>query len=144
VVSRTPREKNRLAWAMDRPECLTETTHSPMQQCLPTPPPSISPGERFLSRPASPARTLLYNGVTSDSNPRNLYLQTPPNCRICPHSSERPAPDLHCALVLTRTGLRSRRGVGAHIGYGVNSWVVMREGGVGGGGSDREGHREHG
>lgn len=40
--------------------------------------------------------------------------------------------------VLTRTGLGSRHGVGADIGHGANSWVVMREGGVGGG-SDRRG-----
>lgn len=110
-----------------------------MQQCISTLPPSISPGERFLSRSATSAYTFLYNGAASGSNPRKLYLESPPNYRIYPHSCERPAPDLHRALVLTRTGLRFRPGVGAHIGYSVNSWVVMREGGVGSGGSDRRG-----
>lgn len=61
--------------------------------------------------------------------PTTLYLQTPLNCRICPHSSKRAAPDLHCALMLTRAGLRSRPVVGAHIGtVPIVGWLCGRAG----------------
>ena len=126
VFSHTPREKKtglRARWI---------AVMSHRDNTLPNAAVSIYPSPLNLSRRAVPLPSCicLHAPYSTTEQPptlsQKLVSANPSQLPYLPHSSERPATDLHWALVLTRTGLGSRCGVGADIGHGVNSWVDMR------------------